>query len=79
MLFREPEKRRPDGVVRSKQARVDIRENKGGEMAKVSISKISRSFAKMKDQEMGLELEGENDISTGLSEDEKNNCMFIER
>ena len=79
MPFREPEKRRPDGVVRSKQARVDLRENKGGEMATVSIPKISRSFAKMKDQEMGLELEGENDRSTGLSEDEKNNCMFIER
>ena len=59
MLFREPEKRRPYGVVRSKQARVDLRENKGSEMVPVSITKILRSFAKMKDQEMVQELEGE--------------------
>ena len=54
MLFREPEKRRPYGVVRSKQARVDLRENKGAEMATVSITKILRSFAKMKDDYSAL-------------------------
>ena len=46
-------------MVRSKQSRVDLRENKGAEMATVSITKILRSFAKMKDQEMVQELEGE--------------------
>ena len=59
MLFREPENRGPDGVEKSKQARMDLRENKGAEMATVSITRILRSFAKMEGQEMLLELEGE--------------------
>ena len=59
MLFRKPENRAPDGVEKSKQARMDLREDKGAEMATVSITRILRSFAKMKGQEMLLELEGE--------------------
>ena len=31
---------------------MDLRENKGAEMATVSITKILRSFAKIKDQEI---------------------------